>query len=425
MRGQRRKQCASIEKRLRDNGLHPAQEQEINNGMKILVVAARLCYPLDGGAKIRAYNLLRELAKHHDVTMLTYFGDKAEQKYFPHFEDIGVTLVPIYLPVIDGGVSATAILRVLLSGLPLNVAKYYSREMVKSIAEHLEGGADCVHCEHLHMFSMIPQTGCPVVLDAHNVESQIAHRYAAAERNPLKKAVLRLNGSLMRRYEVAAVKSSRLVLAVSEEDRRTFSSMGSAGNVRVVENGVDVDFFVPQTVASDGSLVFVGSMDWRPNDEGIIWFLDEIWPLIKKKDSALTFVVVGKNPSAALVNRGVSLPGVTITGAVEDVRPYVGRAAVCIVPLRIGGGTRLKILEAFAMGKAVVSTSLGCEGIQCKDGENILIADGPESFAASVRRLLDDRLLNSSLGANARKLVEASYSWDTIRRKFLSALESI
>lgn len=393
--------------------------------MNILVVAARLCYPLDGGAKIRAYHLLRALAERHNVTMLTYYGDRSEEKYFPHFKEMGVTLVPIYSSVVDSGIGLNAAGRAVLLGLPLTVAKYYSRRMAEAIAAHLNNGVDCIHCEHLHMFSMIPRTDRPVVLDAHNVESQIAERYASAEGNLLKKAVLAWNGRRMRQYETNAVRSSSLVLAVSEDDRNKFAEMASVQNCRVVENGVDIGYFAPQPVANDRSLVFVGSMDWRPNNEGMLWFLDEIWPLIRQKAPDVSCVVVGKKPSGELMRLGRSLSGVTITGAVDDVRPYVARAALSIVPLRIGGGTRLKVLEAFAMSKAVVSTSLGCEGIACRHGEHILISDDAAGFADAAVRLLRDRSLNERLGANARRLVETHYSWGTIGEKYLAALESL
>jgi polysaccharide biosynthesis protein PslH len=393
--------------------------------MKILVIAARLCYPLDGGAKIRAYHLLRALAERHNVTMLAYYGNTTEEKYFPHFKDIGVTLVPIYSPAIDAAITITSIWRALLSGLPLNVAKYYSREMADAIAEQLDDEVDCIHCEHLHMFSMIQQADWPVILDAHNVESQIAERYAAAESNLLKKALLIWNGSRMRRYEVVAVRLSKLVLAVSEEDKKTFSSMSSVHNVKVVENGVDIDYFAPQSVKGSKSLVFVGSMDWLPNSEGVFWFLDKVWALIKRQAPDVSCVVVGKNPSAALLNRGRSLPGVTITGAVDDVRPYVARAALSIVPLRIGGGTRLKILEAFAMGKTVVSTTLGAEGIEYSDGQNIVIADTAEEFASTVLMLMENESKRHGIGVEARQLAEHKYSWSALGEKLVKYYEEV
>lgn len=394
--------------------------------MKILIVSARLCWPLNAGAKIRAYHLLYALSRKHQITLVTYYGQTEEHECFKHIEELGCRVVPVFYPDIDRGVNAAAVGKAMLSGLPLTVAKYYSKAMISELKKLSAEKFDIIHCEHLHMAPMVPRGQSRFVLDAHNVESQIASRYAAAETNSAKKVLLSWNYKRLEQFEMDIVSNSDLVLAVSEEDRRTFTSFSPDSNVQVLENGVDVDFFKSINHQEHESLVFVGSMDWKPNIDGIDYFLNDILPIIRQSHPGVTVAVVGKDPSPALIARAFTLEtGVLVTGTVPDVRPYVENAAVCIVPLKIGGGTRLKVLEAFAMGKAVVSTSLGCEGIDCIDGVHLLIADDPEAFANAVTTLLKNSDLRKKLGSNARVLVEQKYSWKALGRKLLNFYDAL
>jgi len=394
--------------------------------VKILVVAARLCWPLNTGAKIRAYHLLRSLAKAHDVTLVSYYGKKEEEGYFAHFRELGINVVPVYFPQIDRSLNSSTALRALSRGLPLNIAKYYGSEMRSTLQALDSGEFAIVHCEHLHMATMIPRGRSKFVLDAHNVESQIAAQYSGAESNYFKCAVLKWNYRRLERFEMDTVQKSDLVLAVSGEDRDTFGSFG-ANKVKVLENGVDIDFFRPCLKPEKGnSLVFVGSMDWKPNVGGVDFFLDDILPLIRRSHPDVTLTIVGKDPSPSLISRvRTRETGVVVTGTVPDVRPFVENSAVCVVPLKVGGGTRLKVLEGFAMGKAVVSTSLGCEGIECLHGKQILIADSAADFAQAVVSLLEQSELRRHLGKNARLLAEEKYSWDALGTKLLSYYDEL
>ncbi|MBT1070886.1 glycosyltransferase [Pelotalea chapellei] len=394
--------------------------------MNILIVAARLCWPLNTGAKIRAYHLLRTLNQVHQVTLVTYYGDSEEQAHFSHFRNLGITLVPVFNPDIDKKLNFTAICRAMLSGLPLTVAKYHNKAMISALTSLALKKIDVIHCEHLHMSPMVPPGKSCFVLDAHNVESQIAGRYATAETSLSKKSLLNWNYKRFEKFEMDVVRKSNLVLAVSEEDRQTFLSLGADDNIQTLENGVDIDFFQPGEHEEGESLVFVGSMDWKPNIGGVDYFLDEILPLIRKSHPSVTVTIVGKDPLPKLMDRvATQETGVIVTGTVPDVRPFVEKAAVCIVPLKVGGGTRLKVLEGFSMGKAVVSTTLGCEGIECVDGEHLLIADDPESFAHAVTTLLENEELRRKLGTNARSLAEEKYSWDALGKKLLGYYDEL
>jgi len=263
------------------------------------------------------------------------------------------------------------------------------------------------------------------VLDAHNVEAQIAERYAQLEPHRLKRRVLRWNWRKMLSFEMRTVAEMDLVLAVSDTDRGTFSSHRVGDRVQVLENGVDLDYFAPRDGEKAGQGVFVGSMDWLPNTEGIRHCIAEVLPLIRRVRPDFELSVVGRNPPSELAALAACDPGLEVTGTVDDVRPYIARAEVYLVPLGFGGGTRLKILEAFAMGKAVVSTTLGCEGIACRHGEHLLIADSPEDFAAAVLRLLAHPELRLQLAANAMGLVQEKYSWDSIGSRLLACYEGL
>ena len=393
--------------------------------MKILFISARLPYPLNNGAKIRAYHLLKSLARRHQVTLLTFYGNEGERSYFPEIESLGVRIVPVLNSKIDKQVGIRELLQNVSSPLPLTVQKYSTPVMGEMIGSILSEGYDVVHCEHLHVAHYlwnIPQIR--KVMDAHNVEAQIAERHAAVEGNPLKRFILKWNFRKMLEYEMKSVRSMDLVLAVSGNDQATFKKQGG-DNARVLENGVDLSYFLPQESPDNRKSVFVGSMDWAPNVDGVIYFVGEILPLIRSVHPDFELSVVGKEPHQHLIALTASDPLLHVTGTVDDVRPYIADASVYIVPLQFGGGTRLKILEAFAMGKAVVSTSLGCEGIDCRDGEHILIADTPREFADAVIRLFADGELKKRLSANAARLVKDRYGWETIGARLLAYYEAL
>ena len=212
------------------------------------------------------------------------------------------------------------------------------------------------------------------------------------------------------------------VLTVSESDRDFFSRLVDPKKVSVVPTGVDVDYFRPSTGEEQGGLVFTGAMDWMPNEDGVFYFVREILPNIRRDVPEVTLSVVGREPSARLKALAEGECGVRVTGRVEDIRPYVHEASVYVVPLRIGGGTRLKIFEAMAMGKAVVSTSIGAEGLPVRHGTNIILADDPKAFAREVVMLLRDPIARAALGRAARELVAQKHSWRAVTAEFEAVL---
>jgi len=389
--------------------------------MNILIITTRLPYPMVSGAKIRAYHLLRSLAENHKVTLISFYGSTNEEKHFDVYQSLGVKLVPVLNPGIDRQVGLGELCRSLVSGLPLTVSKYLHEGMKNAIADNISS-ADILHCEHMHMASYLLNNDKPKVLDAHNVETQIAERYSRHETNVLKKLILSLNSQAMRRYEKNVCRAFDLVLSVSPQDQQMLKEEFSARCVMLLENGVDVEYFADgktSPAAEPKKLVFVGAMDWLPNSDGITYFIKDILPLIRRHFPDIRLDIVGKDPPED-VRQFSDIDGIRVTGTVDDVRPFVYDSHVYVVPLRFGGGSRLKILEAFSLGIPVVSTSLGCEGIECSYGKDLLVADDPADFAASVIRLLKYPETCSNLTTNARKLAVNTYSWKVICQKLLS-----
>jgi sugar transferase (PEP-CTERM/EpsH1 system associated) len=399
----------------------------VSERRKLLFLSTRIPYPLDTGGKIRAYHVLSALATYFHVTLLAFCGKEVATGNIAAMKKLGVNVLTVFNPLIDSAPRITDVVHNFGSDLPLTVAKYYSPSMNEEIEKLMGEGVDVVHCEQLHMATYV--TGrFPAALrglDAHNVEAQLAERYVYIERNLVRKALLMWNRRKLQRFETNSVQAFDLVLAVSREDRETFSKLGAGDNVKVLQNGVNVDYFSPSDKEDDNSIVFVGSMDWKPNIDGVEYFIDSIFPLIRRANPVATFTVVGKSPPESVRRLGSEENGIRVTGTVDDVRPYLEKAAVSIVPLRFGGGTRLKVLEAFAAGKAVVSTSLGCEGIDCEDGNHIFIRDSAESFAAAVVLFLKDRILRRSMGARARGLAESEYDWRALGKKLRGYYEEL
>jgi len=255
----------------------------------------------------------------------------------------------------------------------------------------------------------------PRVIFQHNVEYLLRKRQYEAESSPLKKWLFAAECEKTRRIEERVCQSFDHVIAVSPEDREVFKREFGIKKVSTIPTGVDSDYFRPQALPQKaGRLAFVGSMDWYPNEDGIIWFLREVYPLVRNKVESVSFKVVGRNPSARLKAVAASLPGVELTGRVPDVRPFLAEAEVVVVPLRVGGGTRIKIPEAMAMGKAVVSTTVGAEGLPFRNGQEIMLADSREGFATAVIELMLNPKRRMEVEFAACDRVRREHGWDSI-----------
>jgi glycosyltransferase involved in cell wall biosynthesis len=255
------------------------------------------------------------------------------------------------------------------------------------------------------------------VLFTHNVEALIWKRHFQVAANPVWKAICWHEYRKMARAERTYLQKSDHVLAVSATDRDFFAHYVEPARITVIPTGVDLEYFSPVPDGErEDSIVFTGSMDWNANEDGVRYFVRDILPRIRSEVPGATFWVVGRNPSARLQALDSRETGVRITGTVDDIRPYLNQGSVYVVPLRVGSGTRLKIFEAMAAGKAIVSTTIGAEGLPVTHQENILLADDPGEFAGQVVSLLRDRQRRRTLGAASRRLVEERYSWKAAAR---------
>jgi sugar transferase (PEP-CTERM/EpsH1 system associated) len=397
--------------------------------MKILWVKAGGLVPPDIGGKIRSYNILRQLAKEHAVTFFSFYAAHDNDVHAELSRTLEkVILIPLEL---SPARSATELLDYALhlpSREPYSLTKYCKPVVRKRLRALLqEETYDVILCDFLVAAGAIPwDWPCPKVLFAHNVEAVIWQRHYEVARNPLWKAVSWLEWKRMEAAERRYLQKANHVLVVSENDRESFARFLEPGRLTVIPTGADTEFFQPcGEKEMPNTLVFTGAMDWLPNEDGIIYFAKEIFPLILARAPDATLCVVGRQPSRRLQDLAANVPNIQLTGRVEDVRPYVAQSAVYIVPLRIGGGTRLKIFEAMSMAKAVVSTSIGAEGLPVKNGEHLLIADDPASFAESTLQLLGDPRRRTEIGRAARRLIEQNYNWATVSRDFGQVLENV
>ncbi len=398
--------------------------------MRILWVKAGKLLPVDTGGKIRSYNILRGLDERNDVTLLSYYGGPRDRAYAGdlarHF--------PGAMTIHTGGqgllASGLDYLRHLPSRAPYAVTKFTSVEVQRYIAALLSGGRfDIAVCDFLAASLNFPSVlETPTVLFQHNVESSLWQRQARHEPNPIKQTMFKLEAAKMSRYERDSVGRFHHVIAVSDNDRELMSAMTDASRISVVPTGVDLRQF---QVARDGAgdtnpqaplVVFVGSMDWEANIDAVDYFCREVWPAVKQAVPSARFRIVGRNPHPRV--QRLAGESIEVTGTVASVIEHYREATLNIVPLRIGGGTRLKIYEAMAMGKATVSTSIGAEGLDVNDEADILIADSSEKFAESMISLLKNQPLRVRIERAAAEQA-ARYDWSVITDRFEEVLERV
>ncbi|MFN0085088.1 MAG: glycosyltransferase family 4 protein [Blastocatellia bacterium] len=396
--------------------------------MRILWVKAGKLVPVDTGGKIRSYNILRRLAERHEVTFLSHYGGARDAAYEREILDHLPGAEVVYTGVRDATTVERGLtyLQRLPNSAPFGVTKFTTRKVQTLLAEWLNDGRfDVAVCDFLGSTLNFPaRSATPVALFQHNVESILWRRHTEHETHPVKRAAFKLEAAKMARYEAAAVARFDHIIAVSEYDREQMAKMSANARISVVPTGVDLRQY--EAGAGDSPteplVIFLGSMDWEANVDGVAYFCRDIWPRIKRAVPEARFRIVGRNPPARIKQLGQPASGdIEVTGRVESVIEHLREAAVFVVPLRIGGGTRLKIYEAMAMRKAVVSTTIGAEGLDVNHGRDILLADEPESFADGVIDLLRDHpkrmRFEAAAGAQA-----ARYDWSVVTCTFEESL---
>ncbi len=400
--------------------------------MKVLWLNANLLLPLDKGGKLRTWHVMRHLAARHEITYLS-FCDPGQPA--ADHEGMSAVCADLHTVARTDPAKGTArfyldAARYLVDSVPYGVAKYRSPTFRNMLAGLLEQRRfDAIVCDFLVPIVNLPaQLPCPALLFTHNVEAEIWRRHAEHATNPLSRYLLRQQWRRMLRFERDALARFDLALAVSEIDRDTFQRLypdALQTSAHVVQTGVDTTYFVPSAApVRRAHLVFTGSMDWLPNEDGMQYFVRDILPRIRQVEPDATLSIIGRAPTPAVTRLALDA-GIEVTGRVDDVRPHIAAGAVYVVPLRIGGGTRLKIFEAMSMGKAVVSTTVGAEGLPVTPGRNILLADEPARFAQAVVHMIRDLDARRSLEIEARRIVVERYDWSAVAEDFEDALERV
>ncbi len=392
--------------------------------MHILWIKTELLHPVDKGGRIRTYQMLRALAREHEISYLTLDDGTAASDAVAKAGEYcaRVEAVPFAPPAKGSLGFYGALLANLASSLPYAVARYEVpalRARLRALcAAHK---VDVVVCDFLAPSINVPSDlGVPVLLFQHNVEAMIWERHARVATHPLKKAYMTEQWRRMKRFEASECQRVSRVVAVSPQDADVFRKEYGVADVPDVPTGVDTSYFVrqPDVVRVPGSMVFTGSMDWMPNEDGIAWFVESILPRIRAAMPTATLTIVGRNPTAKVQSLHAPGAGVTVTGSVPDVRPFLAAHQLFVVPLRVGGGTRLKIYEGMTMGLPTVSTTIGAEGLPVRDGEHLVLADDPDAFARECVSLLRDPVRAVSMGNAADAYVREHFGWDGVARRF-------
>jgi len=383
--------------------------------MRILYFSPRQCWPRDTGAKLRDYYLASQLASRCPVTYLG-LRDPAEASSEPPPVESG--FAAYHGVARESTYTVSKLVRGLIGPTPLTVLNYSSARVSRMLAEILQAGAfDAVQMEGVHLSAYLPviraAASCPVILaDWHNIESEILHRYSQVNPSPLRRVYAWRTAKLLEPAETRFLAACDVHTVTSERERVRLQARDPAAEIHVIPNGVDVQYFgahEPDPGAPRTSLVFAGSMDYSANVDAVVWFVNNIWPELRRQHPALSFTIVGRDPTPEV--RALAGDQVSVTGTVPDVRPYYSGALAAVVPLRFGSGTRLKILEAMATGIPVISTRLGAEGLDLEDGTHLLLADSASELIAAVSRLASSPELWMRLSRSGREVVSRCYDW--------------
>ncbi len=385
--------------------------------MNVLMLSTSFPYPPTHGGALRVWNILVQVARRHSVTLLAMVPPDSEpsQKAVAEVQNLvtRVELVPLPRTLgtrIRNGVAS------LCGGAPYTIANFRFEAFERKIQELVaEGAYDLIHCHYLHIAQYHKAFGDSArYFDCQNINRYLWERYAESpSTGTFARLFAQRQARVLERFEPEIWRHFDVATFCSEEERNYALGRQPDGAFFVSPNGVDCGYFRPfQTEPEPHTIVFSASMNATQNIDAAVYLAEDIFPLIQARYPDSMLYLVGQKPAPEV--RKLASEHVVVTGTVDDVRPYAERAAVYVAPIRIGGGTRLKILEAMAMGKAVVSTSVGAEGIRCTAGENIVLADSTEGFASSVLSLFEHPEERRKLGRAGRNLVESTYEWNAI-----------
>ncbi len=397
--------------------------------MKILWIKSNLLHPLDSGGKIRTYHMLTRIRKAHDVHYVTYADPAVDGESISRANEYCGTLSHVRGPRIPEKGSIRyygKVLASLASRYPFTIESYASTEMRELIRHVASADAyDILVADFLTMCLNVPaELPIPKVHFSHNVEAMIWARHAHYEKNRVRRFVFEREHERMASFERFIANTYDCTITVSKNDYDHFATAYGAPRLGYISTGVDTEYYTPIEGAEEpGSIVFLGSMDWMPNIDGVHHFVERIYPAIKRAVPEARLWIVGRDPVPSIARLGETDRSIRVTGTVDDTRPYVARASCAIVPIRVAGGTRIKIYEMMAMAKAVVATTIGAEGLEYAAGENIVIEDDPMRFASAVQRLLADSNTRRQMGRRAREFVVSRCSWGSVAESFAGQLK--
>lgn len=396
--------------------------------MRLMFLTCTFPLPVNNGSRMRIWALLRALAAEgHDIRLVCLAQpDELNTDDAPLRELCSsIEILPLAFSSSFSAGNIGERLQKLFSPLPFGVARFRSPEMEARVAAGASE-VDAVFAEACYPMVNVPESlPIPIILDNQNVEHMLVRRYVAQEKNPVKRAYAWMEYLKLRSWEKACCSRSVEVLVCSEQDRALVQQFSPSTSALVVPNTIDVDTYSPIPEADEKTIVYSGTMDWFPNRDAVEYFALQILPELRRLVPGVRFIVAGRTAPEEFRRQFASMPDVHFTGTVPDMRVEIGKAAVCVVPLRIGSGTRLKILEAAAMGKAIVSTTVGAEGLDFQNGREIILADDPGEFARAVARLISDRSARQEVGAAARQRVVASYSFASLCQSLRAGLQPL
>jgi glycosyltransferase involved in cell wall biosynthesis len=397
--------------------------------MNILLVSLTVPVPATNGHKMRTWSLIRALAAQGHKTTVLCFASRREST--DDLSDLyrvceSVELVPLETESLSSSSVLHRLYKV-FHPVPYGVLRFCSKQMRRRIAYHINSNRpDLVVAETAYSMINIPAAiSVPVAIDHHNIESLILKRYCNVERRFFPRLYAALEYVKMLAWDKKVCRNADLQFACSLVDREQVLSLCSTANCAVIPNTVELNEYSPTPPVQEPTLLYVGGLDWLPNRDAIEFFVQEIFPSICKEVEGVRFVVAGRNPPAEFERRIRRVKGVELVANARDIRDVFSRAAVFVVPLRIGSGTRLKILEAAAMGKAIVSTSLGAEGLLFSHGKEILVADQPKAFSRGVIDLLNDPAKRAAIGLAARRKLEEAYGFSALNQSLASGISDL
>lgn len=397
--------------------------------MRVLYISVAYPLPANNGAKMRLWSMLRAIkGAGHEVTLACFAepgevaGTERELSAVCAESDI----VPLSYTRLSAGGDYWKRLRAIFSTSPFTIDRFRSDQMRVRLEQRVRDRAfDVIVCDNVFSAINLPAYAAPVVMNSQNVEYVILSRYVQHERNPLKALYARWEASKLRRFETAMYRRAVLAMACSNVDTGLIRSLCPGIRTAVAQNVVDVSEYAVDAEEEPLTVVYQGGMDWFPNRDALEYFVRAIFPLVRQEVPGVRLIAAGRNPSPEFRARFADVSALEFTGTLPDLRPVVAQAAVCVVPLRIGSGTRLKILEAGAMGKAMVSTTVGAEGLDFVPGREISIADDPAEFARNVIELLRDPARRKTMGEAARRRVLEDYDVTALERSIAAAFQGL